>query len=123
VGACRTLRVSRASTLVGACRALRVSRASTLAAAAAACISLLCGCKPKANQTQCDLLLDRYARLVVAEKYPDATDALYGAERERERAEARGDDAFKNCTSEVSRAEFECAMRAQSADALEKCLE
>ena len=111
--------------IVGAWQALRVSRSSTLAAAAAgwACISLLCGCKPKANQTQCDLLLDRYARLVVAEKYPDATDALYGAERERERSEARGDDAFKNCTSEVSRAEFECAMRAPSADALEKCLE
>lgn len=109
--------------IMRSCQTLRMSRTSTLAGAATVCISLLCGCKPRANQTQCDLLLDRYARLVVAEKYPDATDALYGAERDRERAEARGDDAFKNCTSEVSRAEFECAMRAQSADALEKCLE
>jgi hypothetical protein len=91
--------------------------------AVAAGISWLCGCRAKANQTQCELLVDRYSRLVVAEKYPDATDAIFSADRERERAEARGDDAFKNCTSEVSRAEFDCAMRAQTADALEKCLE
>jgi len=31
---------------------------------------------------------------------------------QREKSEARGDDAFKNCSSEVSQAEFECAMRA-----------
>jgi hypothetical protein len=109
--------------LVRFSQALRLDRASTSAAAAAACISLVCGCKAKATQTQCDLLLDRYSRLVVAEKYPDATDAVFNTERDRERAEARGDDAFKNCISEVSHAEFDCAMRAQSADALEKCLE
>src|SRR5258708_23457383 len=104
-------------------RALRVGRAAKLCAAAAAGICWVFGCKRKATQTQCDLLLDRYSRLVVAEKYPDATDAVFNAERDRERAEARGDDAFKNCISEVSHAEFDCAMRAQSADALEKCLE
>jgi len=102
---------------------LRLSRALTLAIAPAACLFWTGSCRPKANPAQCDLLIDRYSRLVVAEKYPDATDAVFSAERERERAEARGDDAFKNCASEVSRAEFDCAMRAQSADALEKCLE
>jgi len=103
--------------------AVRRSCASTLAVAAAVGLLWGSGCRPKADQAQCDLLVDRYSRLVVAEKYPDATDALFTAERERERAEARADDAFKNCTSEVSRAEFDCAMRAQSANALEKCLE
>jgi hypothetical protein len=80
-------------------------------------------CRPKITATQCDQLLDRYAELVVTEKFPDASILEINAERERERGEARGDDAFKNCRSEVSAAEFECAISAKSADALEKCLE
>ncbi len=81
------------------------------------------GCKPKASATQCDQLLDRYAQLVVTEHFADASADQIKAERDREKSEARGDDAFKNCSSEVSQAEFECAMRAPTADALEKCLE
>jgi len=81
------------------------------------------GCRPKVTSLECDTLLDRYARLVVTETYPDASAARISVEEQRERAEARGDDAFKNCRSEVSRSEFDCAMRAESADALEKCLE
>ncbi len=80
-------------------------------------------CKPKITAAQCDAVVDRYAQLVVTEKLPDAGPETIKAEQERERGEARGDDAFKNCTSEVSRAEFDCAMRAPTADALEKCLE
>jgi hypothetical protein len=80
-------------------------------------------CRPKVTSVECDALLDRYARLVVTETYPDASSDRIEAEALRERNEARGDDAFKNCRSEVSRAEFGCAMQAASADALEKCLE
>jgi hypothetical protein len=80
-------------------------------------------CRPKVTASQCDELLDRYAQLVVTERFPDASPEQIKSERERERGEARGDDAFKNCSSEVSHAEFDCAMRARSADALEKCLE
>ena len=81
------------------------------------------GCKPKATGAQCDQLLDRYAELVVKEHLADAGPDQIKAEREREKSEARGDDAFKNCSSEVSQAEFDCAMHAASADAVEKCLE
>jgi hypothetical protein len=81
------------------------------------------GCKTKASASQCDALLDRYAQFVVTERYPDASTAQVDAERARERTEARGDDAFKNCSSEVSSAELECAMKATSADAILKCLE
>lgn len=81
------------------------------------------GCKAKATASQCEKLLDRYAQLVVTEKYPDASAKDIEAERVRERSEARADDAFKNCSSEVSRAEFECAMKASGADAFLKCLE
>jgi hypothetical protein len=89
----------------------------------AAAFAFAGGCRPKVTATQCDQLLDRYAQLVVTEKFPDASSERINAERERERGEARGDDAFKNCRSEVSASEFACAMRASSADALEKCLE
>jgi hypothetical protein len=81
------------------------------------------GCKPKVTPAQCDQLLERYASLVVTERFPDAGADRIREEHAREKAEARGDDAFKNCSSEVSRAEFECAMRAPTADAFEKCLE
>jgi hypothetical protein len=80
-------------------------------------------CKPKASAAQCDSLLERYAGLVVTAKYPDAGAEQIQAEREREKGEARSDDSFKNCSSQVSQAEFECAMRAPNADAFEKCLE
>jgi hypothetical protein len=88
-------------------------------------VAILCsgGCKPKASSAECDGLLDRYAQLVVIEKYPDASSVQIDAERTRERTEARGDDAFKNCSSEVSRTELECAMKATSSEAMLKCLE
>lgn len=88
-----------------------------------AAVAVLPSCRPKVTAAQCDALVDRYAQLVVTEKMPDAGADTIKAEQERERGEARGDDAFKNCTSEVSRTEFDCAMRAPTADALEKCLE
>jgi hypothetical protein len=86
-------------------------------------VACAAGCKAKVSATQCDQLLDRYATLVVRERYPDASADRVRAEQEREKGEARGDDGFKNCSSEVSQIEFDCAMRAGTADALEKCLE
>jgi hypothetical protein len=80
-------------------------------------------CKPKASASQCDQLLDRYASLVVTARFPDASAAQIQAERDREKSEARSDDAFKNCSSQVSQTEFECAMHAPNPDAFEKCLE
>jgi hypothetical protein len=88
-----------------------------------ACVAACASCKPKVSSTQCDQHLERYAMLVVTAKLPDASAGVIDAEREREKTEARGDDAFKNCSSQVSQAEFECAMRAPNADAFEKCLE
>jgi hypothetical protein len=84
---------------------------------------VLCACNPKITTQQCDALLGRYSQLVVNEKYPDASATDLSVEEQREKREARGDDAFKNCSSEVSQSEFLCAMGAATADALEKCLE
>jgi hypothetical protein len=81
------------------------------------------GCKQKVSQAQCEELLDRYATLVVHEKLKDAPPEQLKAEQARERDEARSDDDFKNCTAELSTEDYACAMKAGTADALEKCLE
>jgi hypothetical protein len=103
----------------------RVPTVSAFCRAALVAIACLSAgsCRPKASAAQCETLLDRYAQLVVAEKFPDASAEQIATERERERSEARAVDALKNCSSEVSTAEFDCAMRAPSPDAFEKCLE
>jgi hypothetical protein len=85
---------------------------------------VLAGCRAKATPSQCDQLLDRYATLVVTEKYgQDASAEQILKLQQYEKSEARSDDAFKNCSSEVSQPEFQCAMSAPTADAFEKCLE
>jgi hypothetical protein len=81
------------------------------------------GCKKKVNQAQCEELLDRYASLVVHEKMKDAPAEQLKSEQAREREEARNDDDFKNCTAELSMEDYACAMKAPTADAMEKCLE
>jgi hypothetical protein len=80
-------------------------------------------CKKHVTPDQCDQLLDRYAQFVVTEKAKDATPEAIKAEQAREREEARSDDDFKNCTSELSTEDFACAMAAQTSAALLKCLE
>jgi hypothetical protein len=80
-------------------------------------------CKKKVTQAQCDELLDRYATFVVSEKLKDAPPEQLKAEQQRERDEARNDDDFKNCTTELSTEDYACAMKATTADAVEKCLE
>ena len=81
------------------------------------------GCRKKVSQKQCDELLDRFSELVVKERFPDAGAQVLADERARERTEAKGDDAFKNCTSEVQVDEHACAMKAPTPTALIKCLE
>jgi hypothetical protein len=79
-------------------------------------------CKKKVTPQQCDALLDRFAELVVKERFPDAGADQVAAERARERSEAKGDE-FKNCTSEVQPSEMDCAMKAPTSEAMIKCLE
>jgi hypothetical protein len=95
-------------------------RSLTLAIAVAV---LATGCKKKVDASQCNQLIDRYATLVVSERHPDASADQIKSEQLRERDEARGDDNFRSCVSEVTRLEFDCAMAAKTTAAFEKCLE
>jgi hypothetical protein len=81
------------------------------------------GCRKKITQPQCEQLLDHFAELVVTERFADAGPDVLAAERTRERQEAKNADEFKNCPTEVQANEHDCAMKAQSSDALIKCLE
>lgn len=81
------------------------------------------GCKKKISQTQCDELVDKFATLVVKERIKDASPEMIKAEQERERSEAKNDDSFRNCTSEVSTEDFACAMGTTTSEAFLKCLD
>jgi hypothetical protein len=99
------------------------ARTILLLLATVATLGSTVSCRKKVSQQQCDELLDRFSELVVKERMPDAGAEALAAERVRERSEAKGDDAFKNCTSEVQVGEHACAMKAASSEALIKCLE
>jgi hypothetical protein len=92
---------------------------------AIALVFLVCSgaCKKKVAPNECEAIVERYAELVVKEKMPDASAAQITAETTREKTEAHGDDVFKNCASEIEPDDYECAMKATTPDALEKCLE
>ena len=112
------------STLLGMARRSRraVLRLFLLALILAPSI-LFGGCKKKISQAQCEQMIDHFAELVVKERYADAGPEAIAAERTRERQEAQNADEFRNCTSQVQTNEHECAMKAETSDALIKCLE
>ena len=102
-------------------------RKHTLGLVAAALLAVafapVAGCKQKVSQSQCDQLVDKFATLVVKERIKDAPPEMIKAEQERERSEAKSDDSFRNCTSEVSDADFACAMKTLTSEAFLKCLD
>jgi hypothetical protein len=100
-----------------------LKRAGVAVVTLAALASASTACTKKVTARQCDELLDRFAELVVKERFPDAGPAAIAEERARERTEAKADAAFKNCPSEVQVSEHACAMKATSSEALIKCLE
>ena len=85
--------------------------------------SSVVGCSKKVTPQQCDAIVEHYAELVVRDTKKDASAEEIKVEKARETKEAKSDDAFRNCTSEIEPADYDCAMKATSADAVEKCLE
>jgi hypothetical protein len=66
-------------------------------------------------------MLERYVDLIVAETDAGADASVATRARAKELAET--DDDFRSCASKVDARQYECAMKASSADAFEKCLE
>ncbi len=98
-------------------------RGTVSAALVALGVALIAGCHKKATETQCDALVDHYTELAMKEQSPDAAPADVEAQRKRVREESKNDDDFKNCTSEVEAADYECAMKATTTEGVERCLE
>lgn len=92
----------------------------TLALSLAA-LTALAGCRKIASQPQCDQMLDRYVDLLVAET--DAGADAQATTRARAKELAETDDDFRSCASKIETRQYDCAMKATTADAFEKCLE
>jgi hypothetical protein len=92
------------------------------AAALGAVVVVVGGCRKHVTQAQCDEIVGHYAELVVREELPDASAEVIAKEKAREQQEARNDDGFKNCATELEPSDHTCAMAATTPDALEACL-
>jgi len=80
----------------------------------------LLSCRKIATQQQCDAIVDRYVDLVVSEA--DAGIDINAAKK-KVREEAAASEDFRSCPTHVEAAQAECAMKAKTPEAVEKCLE
>lgn len=83
---------------------------------------LASGCARPLNEQECTALLDRYVVRLVASDRPEASALEREAARLKTRRLAERDPAFPDCSRQVSRRQFECAMAAGDVDAMERCL-
>jgi hypothetical protein len=79
-------------------------------------------CRKPISRDECDQLLDRYVELLLKDDRPEVrAEELLRLQHEA-RSKAAQDPAFRQCTEEVSRAQFQCAMQAKNPDRLEQCM-
>ena len=97
-------------------------RVATLALALALATGALACRRGQVTQAECDRLLDRYTEMLVRVDDPKATSTTLDRARADARVLARKDAAFRACTSEVSRESMDCALAANDADQIERCL-
>lgn len=83
-----------------------------------ACLS----CRPALSEHECLKLLDHYTDKQIDQARPSTRAAERPALIDQARARALTDPEFRNCSAQVSRRAYECAMAADSADAIERCL-
>jgi hypothetical protein len=79
-------------------------------------------CSKPITEDECGQLLDHYTDKVIDQTRSKAN---RGERRQmilEARQKAKLDPAFSECSSRVTRAAFDCALSAQSADQIERCL-
>jgi hypothetical protein len=100
-----------------------LSRPGERSAAALGVFSLLlCACDEPLRAEECAALLDRYVSLLAASDRPGTTEAEVLKLQAQAREKAGHDPAFRRCSREVSRSQYECALRADTADRFEQCM-
>ena len=86
------------------------------------CVLSLTACNEPISREQCDALLDHYVeRLTQSDGRETSAEELMRLQRDA-RAKAARDPEFSRCTEEISKRELECALRAPSADEVERCV-
>lgn len=90
-----------------------------LAATLGCCAS---SCGPPPNAIECGALLDRYVTLLVKSDQPNTSETELLRLREEARKKAARDAAFRECPSQVSRRQYDCAMSSENVDRFEQCL-
>lgn len=79
-------------------------------------------CARPLGEQECAVLLDRYTARLIASDRPEASAFEREAARLKVRRLAKRDPAFRDCSRQVSRRQFQCAMAAGDVDAMERCL-
>lgn len=97
---------------------LPLSRALALALPLAA---LACSRGP--SPAECTALLDRYTEKLVGSDRPDVRPGELEKLKADARARAAEDPEFAECTKKVSRSAYDCAMKAETVDRMEICLD
>lgn len=85
-------------------------------------VCFLFGCGPRLEEPECVKLLDHYTDKVIDQARPSASTAERRELTLAARKKAELDPDFAECSDRVSRSQFECAMEAESADQIERCL-
>jgi hypothetical protein len=82
----------------------------------------LFGCGPAPTPSECNALLDRYVQKLVDSDRPGVSAGELLKLQVEARARAAKDPAFAECGARVSRSAYDCAMRAETVDRIEICL-
>jgi hypothetical protein len=82
----------------------------------------LFGCGPAPTPAECNALLDRYVQKLVDSDRPGLSAGELLKLQVEARARAAKDPAFAECSARVSRSAYDCAIRAETVDRIEICL-
>lgn len=74
------------------------------------------------TREQCEALLERYVTHIAHAVDPKPSASALAERRRLAREAAEKNSSFSACTQEMTMAEHTCAMQANDADALERCL-
>jgi len=80
-------------------------------------------CSRGPSPAECTALLDRYTEKLVGSDRPDVRPGELEKLKADARAHAAEDPEFAECTKKVSRSAYECAMKAETVDRMEICLD
>ncbi len=94
-------------------------RSGLLGGLVAACLT---ACAKPVDQVECDQLLTHYVDLLVRNEQPDVHFEEVRKKQSQALTKAQTDPQFAQCTEQVSRRQFDCAMAATNPDVMEQCL-